>query len=746
MSSKADELREHFATTSREPSAAAALAETRRRHREQGRLLREAERKLGVTAADRHRSVMIERSRAMSADAAEIGAPPARNEELWQRYRLDLVAFLTERFPRTTGRKPFSESHHSIIRRIQQTVLDGGQELIICFRGAAKSTIVENTAIWAAGYGHRAFFVPIGADHESAKQTLDSIQSEFETNDLLMDIFPAACHCARALEGVPQRAGKQTSNGELTRIQWSSERCVLPTVAGFEGSGAIIWPKGITANIRGLRFKRADGVQARPDFVMGDDLQTDESAASPAQNNKRLSKINKTILRLGGHDKQMSCVVLGTIIEPDDMLDQLSNRKLYPSWRINRIPMLATLPTALDSHWLGEYSEIRANFNPDDDADKFRAAQDATAFYIANRDVMDSGAKATWEHCYVPDREVSAVQHAMNILLDTTYDAFMAECQNQPIRNTGGLEILTPEQICAKQSDYKRDQFPAACTVLTCRVDVHPSILYYEVWAWEPTFTGYCIRYGTFPDQRRKYFAHSKLTRRLQHVFPGLDVDATVEAGLNALLGGHDGENWGGLAHMEWTRADGTPMRIGRGSVDANGEAADAVKKVVRRFAPTFFTSFGRGIMARGMPISQWKQSRGKRPTWPEAVAVKAKAGEPPGYVYDTNYAKTRFHRALALPVGSKGGLYLYKTATLHDHRRVADHWYSEKPNEVSFGSRVVHEFTQKPGTDNHDFDCAVGAMVDAGLWGITSVKSAPRASAPLSLSDYAAQARRGIS
>lgn len=693
-------------------------------------------------AGRKHRERMAKRSRELSAGAAEIGPPPSRNDELWEYFRFNLYAFLVERFPHSTGRKPFSPAHRRIIDRTQQSILEGGQELRVVYRGFAKSTIAENSAIWAAGYGHRNFFVSIGADKEAARMALDSIQSEFETNDLLYEVFPEACHSVRALEGVAQRAGKQTINGALTYVQWTSDRCVLPTVDGFPGSGAIIECRGITANIRGMRFKRPDGTQARPDFVLVDDPQTDDSAASPAQVNKRLAKLNKSILRLGGHDRQIACVINATIIEPDDMIDQLSNPKLYPSWRVDRVPMLLSFSKAQDSHWLSTYAELRTTHNPEDDDDRKRAHRDATAYYAANQEAMDEGAKASWEHCYIDGEELSAIQHAYNILIDSTFDAFMAECQNAPIRNSGGLLLLTPDQICAKQSGYLRDQFPADCSVLTCFIDVHPSILYYEIWAWEPTFTGYCINYGTFPDQHRKYFAHNQLSRRLQHLFPGMDTEATVTAGLRAILDGHEGENWQGLRNCEWTRTDGTPMRITKGGVDANGEAADAVKKVIRDFAPVWHTSFGKGVGAKTPPLSSWRQSKGARCNWPEAVPVKGKPGEPLGYLFDTNYAKTRFHRALALPEGSRGALYLHKVASPNDHRRVADHWYSEKPDEVTVGSRTVYEFKQKPGTDNHDFDCGVGNMVCAGLAGISSVKG--KAPAPaLSLADYARMAGR---
>lgn len=698
-----------------------------------------------LSAADRQRARAAARSRKLAAAAGEIGKPPARNEELWQRYRYDLFAYLTERFPHTTGRKPFSPEHKRIIYRQQDAILHGGQELIIVYRGFAKSTITENAATWAAGYGHRLFFVLIGADHSAAKQALDSIQCEFETNDLLMEIFPEVCHAARALEGVAQRAGKQTIDGKLTHIEWSKARCVLPTVEGFDGSGAIIWPKGITANLRGMRFKRPDGVQARPDFVMLDDPQTDESAASREQNNKRLGTLNNTILRMAGHDRTMAAVINATIIEPDDMVDQLSNPKNYPGWRTSKVPMLTSFADAHHSLWLGKYAEIRGAYDQEDDDARRQAAIAATDYYRTHRAEMDAGAAATWEHCFDESCELSAIQHAYNILIDTTEDAFNAECQNKPARASGGLVMLSAEQYCGKMSGYVRDAFPAEAELLTAFVDVHPSILYYKVYAWEPSSTGFQIRYGTFPDQGRKYFSHNSLAVRLQDLFPGLDMDATVTAGLAALLLGNESLGELGLMRREFIRSDGVPKRIERGLIDANGEASDAVKKFIRQsdYAAILLPSYGKGITAKQKPISQWHQSRGRKDVGPEWTYIKAAAGDPKGVIFDANYWKARVHRAYALPDGSRGAAYIYKADKPNDHRLVADHFKSEKATRVVVGSREVDEFgSPRAGTDNHYWDCDVGNFVAASTAGIRSVAGGPAKRQSLSLAELQAQKR----
>ena len=674
--------------------------------------------------ADKHRKAMAAKSRQQSKDVAEIGSPPDRDQKFWDRYRLDLHAFLAEVFPHSTGRSPFSEDHKRIIRLTEETILDGGLQLNEMFRGGAKSSITEGAAIWSAGYGHRAFFVPIGATDEAAQQSIDSIQMEFETNDLLMALFPAVCHAARALEGVAQRAGKQTIDGVLTNIEWTTARCVLPTYKGFEGSGAIIWPRSITAKgIRGMRFKRPDGVYQRPDFVMLDDFQTDESAQSPAQNRKLLKTIRRTILRLGGHDKPLACVCNATPIEPDDAVEQLVADR---AWRSVKVPILKGYSKAHDTLWLEDYYNLRTNFREGDKGAMKNAHAEATAFYDAHRNEMDAGAEATWPTLY-NEHEISAIQHAYNILIEIGPEAFEAECMLRPVREKTGLQRLTVDQICAKQSQYARGIVPPQCTLLTMFTDVHPSILYWMVWAWEPNRTGYLIDYGTFPDQKRRYFAHLNHPVRLQKIFPRCDDPSRVYQGLRAHLDGHDGLQHRGIMTREWMRTDGVPMGIGQSPVDANGREEDAIMRalVASPHKATLYPSFGKGVTCKQAPMHGWPQARKHPKDGPEWFTTKAAAGKPRGVMHDTNYWGAEFHRALALPDGSRGALYLYK-APAGDHRMVAEHWLSQPVREVTVESRTVYEFGE-PNGDNHFYDTAVGCLVAASRGGATTMEAPPQ-------------------
>jgi hypothetical protein len=232
------------------------------------------------------------------------------------------------------------------------------------------------------------------------------------------------------------------------------------------------------------------------------------------------------------------------------------------------------------------------------------------------------------------------------------------------------------------------------------------------------------IDFGTYPDQRRKYFSHATLPRTLQRLFPGRDTAATIDAGIDAVLHGCESENWPGLMRREFHRADGAVMRLNFGLIDAGGDESDTIKAAIRRspFAANIMPSFGKGLRAKDKPMSQWAGAN--RNDGPEWRTTKGRAGQILALQFSTNFWKAKFHRALALPPGSQGALYLFKTKNPSDHRMLGEHLRSEKPVEVTAFGRTIIEFSPpRPGSDNHFLDSCVGAMVAASKCGITSTE-----------------------
>ena len=666
--------------------------------------------------ARRHREAATRRSREAFASVADIGEIPAvvdavRREEC----RLDLLKFLQTYFPNSTGLSPFSDDHERVVARIQQCILAGGKFTNAVYRGFAKTTISQNAAIWAVLYGHRRYVVVFGADQGAADRNVLAIKMELAENELLFEDFPEVCHAVLALEGKAQRCASQTHNGELTHIAWTAETIRLPFIAGSVAGGAILSSRGLTAATRGLVVKMPDGTNQRPDFVIVDDPQTDESASTALQVGKRLDLLKRSILKMAGHKKQMACVINATVIAADDFVEQLLDPRRNPSWQGERIKMVRHWADAHDTLWMDQYAGIRNNFDRDDPDDQRRAQRDANAFYVDNRAAMDAGCVVSWDHCFDPETEISSIQHAYNLLIDDGPDIFATECQNEPPIAKFNQGRLTAKEICERLNGFTRHAFPRECEQVTAFIDVQDQLLYYSVVAWGAGFTGYVIDYGTYPDQRRRYFRLTEAQNTLERSFPGDTKEGRWFKGLEQLANQ--------LCGRKYARADGVQMPMGRVLVDANyGISTKAVKRfcLVSPWAPILLATHGRGVTAAQSGIHEWQKKQGEQRghNWlirPDQEAKGLRHG-----IYDTNYWKSFVHTRLRGTPHTLGSLSLWGDDA-RVHEMFADHLTAEYPEKVSGRGREIDQWMPIPSEpDNHWLDCLVGCAVGAAMLGVS--------------------------
>jgi len=657
-----------------------------------------------AAAYERRKGVERARQAAMSASGRDIGDLPAVvNPTRKDRGRRDFRYFCEAYFPHTFD-LPWSADHEKVIARIEQSVLEGGLFALAMPRGSGKSTICECACVWAALYGHREFVCLIGAEEGLATKMLASIKTEVETNDLLADDFPEVCYPVARLEGIANRCAGQLHRGERTHITWKEKEVVLATVAGSPASGAIVRVAGITGQIRGMKFKRPDGRPVRPDLVVIDDPQTDESARSPAQCATREGILAGAILGLAGPGKKIAGIMPCTVICPGDMADRILDRKKYPVWRGERTKTVYAWP-AREDLW-ARYGEIRAeSYQNDGDG------SEATEFYRGNKDAMDEGAVVAWPERFVPG-DLSAIQSAYNWRLDNEA-AFMAEGQNEPLPpRRDDLAGLTADQVAGKLNRLAEGVVPVDAVRVTAFIDVQQSALFWLACAWADDFTGYVVGYGTYPDQQRPYFTLRDARRTLADLHPG-GLEAQVYAGLESLTSQ--------LLGRAWRRDDGADLRVERCLIDANwGASTDVVYQFCRQsaFPGVVVPSHGKFVGASSVPMGDWAKKPGDRagPGW--RIPALA-SGRPVRHcTYDTNFWKSFVHARIAVPMGSRGCLSLFGDAPGR-HRLLADHLAAEFRVRVEGRGRVVDEWKLRPERpDNHWLDCLAGCAVAASVQG----------------------------
>lgn len=671
-------------------------------------------------AADNRRDADIERSRDRLRRGADIGeipkvVDPARREAC----RLDLERFLTTYFPYSTGLSPFSDDHKRVIARIQDCILRGGRFVNAVYRGFAKSTISELALLWAILYAHKRFGGIFAAESDLATKAINSIRTELSDNDLLYDDFPEVCHAVRALEGKSQRCNSQTYQGKRTHIGWKKDTLVLPYIEGSPSSGSIIMSRGLTGSILGLRWKTPDGRQLRPDFTIVDDPQTRESAKSPVQCQARLEILTKSVMKLAGHTKSMACVVNATVIEQDDMVDQLLDQGRYPAWQGERIPMVRQFADHHEDLWMGTYRDLRCTFSKDVVGDQARAHREANEFYLANREAMDAGCVVSWESCFDPDTEHSAIQHAYNALIDDGPDVFASEFQQAPLKDEAASLGLSQDEVRGRAIEIPPWVVPRGCDTLTAFVDVQEKLLYWAVVAWGHQLRGHLVAYGAFPEQGKPYFTLRDAKKTLVKAAGGASLEAAIHAGLEQVAAF--------LLDREFAReSDEAVLRISQMFVDANwAQTAGVVRDFARRskWGPRILPTHGRFVGASGQTISDKKPDRGERigANWRTSTILRQRH-----VLYDTNAWKTFVAARVKLPIGDP------QAFTVHagKHEMLAEQLSAEAPVRVESKMRVVDEWRAIPGRDNHWLDCVVGAAVAASFTGIAAVGADPSAGA----------------
>ncbi|MCG3178325.1 MAG: hypothetical protein BIFFINMI_00652 [Phycisphaerae bacterium] len=612
--------------------------------------------------------------------------------------------------------RAWSDDHLRVIGKIEKAVREGGLFAFAMPRGSGKTTLARCAALWAVLYGFRPFVCLIGATDERAKELLIPIKKHVLENPLLLADFAEAIYPLRSLENSSKRQLQQHCRGRLTHVLWGQDKLVFPTIEGEDlpaalreaamemspSCGSIITTTSLDSNIRGQQHTRADGSIIRPSLVLLDDPQTRESARSSDQTRKRLELLNGDVMGMAGPGETISALCTCTVMYESDLADTLLDREKSPEWDSERTKLVHSWPKE-EKMW-DQYAEIR----------RTSGSKAATQFYAANRTKMDAGAVIAWPaRVDTKAGEISAIQNAVNLRLRMR-EQFPAECQNEPAQVQTSDQALTVDQVMEKVNGYKRGEVPPAATRLTMFIDVHDRLLFYAVCAWEETFTGCVIDYGTFPEQRRSIFTLSDAPRPLGREYPGAGVDGAIHAGLEQLVSA--------FLAREWNRA-GSLMKIDRLFVDM-GYKPGIVADVQRRVGGSaMMLSKGVGIRASRKPIAEYSRKPGEIIGHYWYVPNVRHTGQFAHVLVDVNYWKRFVHDGFATSTGDRGCLSVFGRPGKDNrvHELLAEHVArSEKWVEVKGPAGLVREWTPLPTRpDNHWFDCLVGCAAAASMCGV---------------------------
>jgi len=655
-----------------------------------------------------------------SASSRDIGPiPECADPDLRERMRLDLLLYLLKCHAKSFP-LPFSDDHLQLIQMLHDVILNGGLHGFAMPRGSGKSTIARHATQWALSYGHRRFVVLIGANNEFGTQLLEQVLLDYETNPVLLDLFPEICVPLRALEGIRNRCKGQTVNGEPTNQLFRTRLWRLPTVDGYKSSGAVVKSGSPKSAVRGANMI-ADGETLRPDFILIDDPQTRATAESPRAVQRLIDTINGDILGCAGPGRSISIAMPCTVIAPGDAADILLNRDLHPRWHGTRAQLLYAFPERLDL-W-EQYWEIYCEALRSEPIEGTPPA--ANAFYAANRSEMDRGAVAAWEYRKLAD-ELSAIQHAMTLFLADP-GGFRAEYQNQPSDPHSDIPELTVPLWRSRVTDRVRGIVPSWAEVITIGIDVHKRVLVWSATAYDSKFTGALLDYGCTPDQAVRLWRVQTARPTLHDLLPpGAGDAAALRHGILLLVNQ--------LAKRVWVTEDGQERSTSLILIDV-GYADDVIYSALRESPHRSLVLPSKGTQkgCNEPPLSRFRPRPGETrgPEWIKRPQL--------GLLADTWYWKSDFAQSVSAAPGDPGSFTIFgreADGSRTDHTQLFSHLSAEHAKEER-GERTVHRWEPKPAMENHFFDSVLLGRLGGSTLGMSRVGGTLKLKlAPVSLAE----------
>jgi phage terminase large subunit-like protein len=227
--------------------------------------------------------------------------------------RVDPLAFALLYLPHhlrgeeTGDRITFSEFHLDLVEQAKRWIVPDDQpaqhrDAYVAPRGCGKSTwLFLLLPMWAAAHGWRKFVAAFADSAAQAEMHLASFKHELDTNKLLRHDFPDLCSPARRPRGMvaADRAG------------------MLVTRAGFTFAA-----RGIDSASLGMKVG-----EKRPDLLILDDIEPDESSYSAYQKAKRESTLVDAILPLNVYAR---VVLVGTVTMPGSLIHDLVKTRTLP--------------------------------------------------------------------------------------------------------------------------------------------------------------------------------------------------------------------------------------------------------------------------------------------------------------------------------------------------------------------------------------------------------------------------------
>jgi hypothetical protein len=457
----------------------------------------QVERLKGASLSDRRKqSADINKQRRIEGSTITIPVLSKEDRRARQKLEADSEAWIWKMCgPKSGIREPFSRKFTSqqceMIGTFEQTLKDGGDELILASRGEGKTSYLRCMVWKTISSGFCDFIAFIGATGSDAMNSADAIKDMMQRSSPFVRYYPEIAIPAIAVGATPQLAKHMRATGSRydrpgetftqwpISFEWTSESINLPDVPGSPSAGAMLRFRGADSPIRGLNiFGR------RPKVVAIDDLDTPDTTNNPDIAKKIVDRVNMDIGGLGGQDKSLGRIMLATLPKSGVGVAHHFAEKGFP-FVVKRFKYLLQKPDRFDL-WM-EYVKLRQRGKIDGD----KYGRRAHAFYLANRQAMDAGAEVSNAGRFKPQKlndgtqlQVSSLQNYFDEWADKGEMFCRCELDNETITNEEVIESkLELGHVMNAESERPRGFTEQSTTMIVRGVDVRKIELHFSTMA-----------------------------------------------------------------------------------------------------------------------------------------------------------------------------------------------------------------------------------------------------------------------
>lgn len=393
--------------------------------------------------------------------------------------------------------RPFSDDQIEAIYTIVECAEYGSDELICAARGDWKTETTKHMLIYLICQKLVTFPVLIGATAGSASESFEHIKIQMHS-EIFAEDFPEIADPVIALENSPQRARRQTYQGNLTNLVWGSDKICLAQIEKVPGTdepspyGRVkMTYRGLDAHIRGINI-RGD----RPDIAIGDDLETRESAESDKQIADRETVLDKDVGGLAGGGETLPRIMIGTVQNEKC----LTNKKLK-EWGGKRYQAVRK--------WAEDEQSIKLK---DEFVEMWKAEKEkgdkthdeSYEFYLANQNMIELDVEVSNPHNVSSKTRrdgrpvhISAFHRICVEEADKGWDYVLTELQNDPPKEQDVETIgLTHTKVMTSISGVARRILPPETLFVTAAIDLGKYGCHWEIRAWLDGLVGCTVNYG----------------------------------------------------------------------------------------------------------------------------------------------------------------------------------------------------------------------------------------------------------